>query len=116
MANIENLQPIHSKKKARELGAKGGKKSGEVKRARKTLKEELLLLLADGKVQETISLALINEAMRGNNSGSVTRAFEVIRDTIGEKPIDKLESNSNVNINNPYKNLSEEELKKLAGE
>lgn len=30
--------------------------------------------------------------------------------------IQKIESNSNVTIDNPYKNLTEEELKKLAGE
>jgi hypothetical protein len=35
-------------------------------------------------------VALVNEALKGNNAGSVTKAFEVIRDTIGEKPVDKV--------------------------
>lgn len=85
--------------------SKAGKASVEAKRQRKTLKEELLLLLESDNIQESIALALIKEAMVGNNSGSVTKAFEVIRDTIGEKQSDKLEANLNnekpfeVNIN-----------------
>lgn len=85
---------------ARENGRKGGKRSGEVRRARKTLREELLDLLtvkvADkntGKkmpTQKAISAALIRQAMFGN-----TKAYEVIRDTIGEKPTE----NMNLTIN-----------------
>lgn len=90
MANEQNLRVIRSESEAREMGSKGGKKSGESRRQRKTLKEELLLLLEDGDLQERLSLALINEALHGNNSGSVTKAFATIRDTIGEKPIDKV--------------------------
>ena len=90
MAGKENLRPVSSKEEARERGRKGGLASGEARRKRKTLKEELLLMLSDGDIQEKISVALINEAINGNNSGSVTKAFEVIRDTIGEKPVDKV--------------------------
>jgi len=61
-------------------------KSGEKRRQRKLLKEELLLLLEAGNMQEKLSLALINQALDGN-----VKAFEVIRDTIGEKPADKQE-------------------------
>ena len=84
MANSKNLKPARSKSEAREKGKKGGIKSGEVRRARKTLKEELLLLLESGNTQNKISLALIQKALKGD-----IKAFEVIRDTIGEKPIDK---------------------------
>lgn len=84
MANSENLKPIRSESEARENGKKGGIKSGEVRRARKTLKEELLLLLESGNTQNKISLALIKKALKGD-----IKAFEVIRDTIGEKPVDK---------------------------
>ena len=96
MANEQNLKPVKTKKEARERGRNGGIKSGEVRRERKTLKEELLLLLAQGNTQEKISLSLIQEAMGGN-----TKAFEVIRDTVGEKPVDKLEADvgvTNINI------------------
>lgn len=73
-----------------ETAQKAKKKSDESKKRRQTLKEELLALLSDGKIQENIALALVKEAIEGNNAGSVTRAFEVIRDTIGEKPVDKV--------------------------
>ena len=45
MANEKNLKPIRSKKLARELGAKGGKAKAENERKRKTLKENMNLLL-----------------------------------------------------------------------
>lgn len=82
-------------RKASELGKKGGIASGEAKRARKTLREELETLLAEpaknkegeviGTVQGAISTALIKAAL----SGSV-KAYEVIRDTMGEKPVDRV--------------------------
>ena len=85
MANEQNLKPVTSKKEARERGRKGGLSSGEARRKRKTLKEELLLMLSEGETQQSVTLALIEKAMRGD-----TKAFEVIRDTIGEKPVDKV--------------------------
>ena len=85
MANEQNLKPVSSKKEARERGRKGGLASGEARRKRKTLKEELLLILSEGETQQSVTLALIEKAMSGD-----TKAFEVIRDTIGEKPIDKV--------------------------
>ena len=93
--NAEHTQ-FRSGAEAVENGRKGGIASGEARRKRKTLKEELLLMLSDGDIQEKISLALINEAIKGNNAGSVTKAFEVIRDTIGEKPADKVETKQTV--------------------
>lgn len=74
----------------RERASKAGKASGAARRARRTLKEELLLLLSDGDIQERLSLALIDEALNGNKAGSVTKAFEVIRDTVGERPTEKI--------------------------
>ena len=85
MANEQNLKPVKSKKEARERGRKGGLASVESRRKRKTLKEELLLILSEGETQQSVTLALIEKAMSGD-----TKAFEVIRDTIGEKPIDKV--------------------------
>ena len=85
MANEQNLKPVSSTKEARERGRKGGLASGEARRKRKTLKEELLLMLSEGETQQSVTLALIEKAMSGD-----TKAFEVIRDTIGEKPVDKV--------------------------
>lgn len=48
MANEKNLIPFNkrSQSEARENGAKGGKKSGEVRRQRKAIKEQMELLLS----------------------------------------------------------------------
>lgn len=85
--NEQNLIPQNrrTKREQREIASKGGKKSGEARRDRKKLKEALLLLLAKGEIQDNICLALIEKAQSGD-----VKAFEVIRDTIGEKPVDKL--------------------------
>lgn len=106
MVNKQNLRPVQSKEEARERGRKGGIKSGEARRARKTLKEELLMLLSTGNTQEKISAALIKQAKDGN-----TRAYEVIRDTIGEKVADNLQVSGT--INNPFEGMSTEELRKI---
>lgn len=89
MANNENLVDLRTRttEEQREIAKKGGIASGKARAARKTLKEELLLLLSQGNTQEKISLSLIAQAMDGN-----TKAFEVIRDTVGEKPVDKVEN------------------------
>lgn len=98
MANEKNLIPFseRTEKEQREIRSAGGKASAEARRERKTLKEELLMLLSDGDFQARMSLSLINEAIEGNSAGSVTRAFEVIRDTIGEKPTEKVEATQTV--------------------
>ena len=96
--NEKNLIPNSERtpSELREMARKGGLASVEARRKRKTLKEELLLLLSDGDIQEKISLALINEAISGNNAGSVTKAFEVIRDTIGERPVERVQETQTV--------------------
>lgn len=59
MANIDNLVPLTTEK-AREIGAKGGKRSGEVKREKRTFKKAIEWLansdikLKGGSVYETL--------------------------------------------------------------
>lgn len=97
MANEQNLVPFtsdQSREEAAKNGRAGGIASGEAKRARKSLREELLLLLSDDvtdkkgnkiQAQAAMSAAILKQALTGN-----TKAFEIIRDTIGEKPVDKV--------------------------
>jgi hypothetical protein len=96
MANEKNLKPFNKRteKEQREIQKKGGIASGESRRKRKTLKEELLALLSDGDTQNRVSVALIEAALDGN-----VKAFETLRDTIGEKPVEKVEQ---VNIDMEY--------------
>ena len=91
MGNTENLRPVQSEEEAREKGRKGGIASGIARAKRKEFKEELKLLLEivkeDGESNNTkVSVALLDRALKGD-----TKAFEVIRDTIGEKPVEKQE-------------------------
>lgn len=98
MANEENLIPFdsnQSREQAKKNGRKGGIKSGQVKRERKTMKEMLNYLLqqdiTDKKgnkknTLEAVMVAQIREALKGN-----TKAIQFIRDTIGEMPIAKQE-------------------------
>lgn len=77
-----------------EIARKGAYASAEAKRKRKTLKEELLLLLEEGDTQKNVSVALINKVLAGD-----VQAFNTLRDTIGEKPIEKVEANLSADIN-----------------
>lgn len=88
MANEQNLKPIKtlSSEEAKRRGSVGGKKSAEVRRARKTFNKSLVEALENNNTQEAIVKAIINQAKSGN-----IKAFEVIRDTVGEKPVDKQE-------------------------
>ena len=88
MANEQNLVSLamRSQRERKEIASKGQKASTEAKRARKTLKETLLLMLEEGNMQNDITLALLQKALNGD-----TKAYEVIRDTVGEKPTDKIE-------------------------
>lgn len=117
MANEQNLKPktTLSKEEAKRMGSKGGKASVEARRERKAMKEQLEMLLnmpvTDSKIknkikkmgieeeemnnQMAITISLYKEAMNGN-----TKAYELIRDTIGEKPVEKIE-----NINPPVINI-----------
>lgn len=93
MANEQNLIPNSERtpNELREMARNGGLASGEARRKRKTLKEELLLMLSEGDTQKSVTLALIEKAISGD-----TKAFEVIRDTIGEKPVDKVQATQTV--------------------
>lgn len=75
------------------IGRLGGIKSGESKRRMKTFKEELQALLAmdiedanGNKVnaQEKVNMALIVKATKGD-----VKAYEAIRDTLGQKPVEE---------------------------
>lgn len=100
MANEENLKPFKagdiSSEEAKKRGSKGGIKSGEVRRAKKTMKEMLDYLLekeiANKKTGETVTYreAILTSAIAKALKGDI-RASQFIRDTAGEAPITKTE-------------------------
>lgn len=88
--NQENLVSLADRttEEQREIARKGGIASGKSRKEKRQLKDELELLMQniskDGRTyQELISTALVKEALKGN-----TKAYEIIRDTLGQKPIE----------------------------
>lgn len=76
----------------------GGKKAQEINAKKRTLKEYLELALAiedeEGTDKYTkIVKALINEAEDGN-----VKAFETIRDSIGQKPKEEIEQKQEIKV------------------
>ena len=70
-------------------GRKGGIRSGEAKREKKLFKEAIEKKL--GKSIDKIIDAMITKASKGDVPAST-----FLRDTIGEKPTDKIEGNISV--------------------
>ena len=89
--NEENLIPIseRSSEEVREMGRKGGIKSGEARREKKLFKEAIEKKL--GKSIDSMIDSMIDQANRGN-----VQAITFLRDTIGEKPTDKVEASVDV--------------------
>lgn len=96
MANEENLKPVRTKKEARERGKNGGIKSGEARRAKKTMKEMLDYLLEkeieNSRTGETVTYreAILTSCIKRAIKGDV-KAAQFVRDTAGEAPINKTE-------------------------
>lgn len=94
MANEQNLHPAEYKLSVEEA-KKGGKASAEARRKKRDLRLALEMLLEkdfkdkNGKTitgTEAITAKLFEKAMKGD-----VRAFETLRDTVGQKPVDKVE-------------------------
>lgn len=105
MANKENLTPNDARtpSERRKNAQKAGRASGKARRQKRALREclevilnspasdeELEALLKNAGIENTfdnaMSLSLIRKALSGD-----PKAFEVVRDTIGQKPIDKMQ-------------------------
>lgn len=104
MANEQNLIPVKDSNIARALQEKSAKKRSQNVKERKLIRqglEERMKIDFDAYIDSIFVKAIKHKD---------TKAWELIRDTLGEKPAERIEQA----IINPYGNLSEEELKKLA--
>lgn len=81
----KNLIPAQHKLTLDEQSA-GGKKSGEARREKKIIKEEILKRMSE-KDWEEMMTNMIQRA-KGTDKG-----FEVFRDSIGQKPITEIDAN-----------------------
>ena len=104
MANEQNLIPITDSNVARELQEKSVIKRKENIEKKKMFEAMIRERLKDEDLQEIID----NLIKRSKNND---KSLEVLRDTVGEKPTDKQQVESeNTNINMTY----EEYLKKVS--
>lgn len=85
-SQTDKLRPLNQipVEEARRIQSMGGIASGEAKRRRKSLKEQLLVLLEDENLQKMITSALVNRSLNEQDAIG-NKAYEIIRDTIGEK-------------------------------
>ena len=93
MANEQNLIPANkrSKSEARANSRKGGIASGKARREKAEFRKLIEIALEqeykDGMTNaEALVLSMLTKALEGD-----TKAFEILRDTAGQKPIDKIE-------------------------
>jgi len=94
MANEQNLRPSEYQL-SQEEAKRGGIASGEARRRKRDIRLALEALLEKdyrdkhGNMvsgAEAIALKQVEKALKGD-----TRAFEVVRDTVGQKPTDKID-------------------------
>ena len=96
MANEKNLIPFDERTKTeqREIARQGGIASGEARRAKKSLREAMQILMdtdltgKDGKTMtgtEAMAAKAFQAALKGD-----WKAWELVRDTAGQKPVDRV--------------------------
>ena len=98
--NPQNLDPCRTKEEATKRGRNGGIKSGKARRNKAMLRDCLEILMEkkylDEKTgkkltgAEMLSIDLFTKALEEVDVSKKAKAFEVIRDTAGQKPIDKI--------------------------
>ena len=93
MANEQNLR-VPTSSEARENGKKGGIASGEARRAKKSLREAMQILMdadftgKDGKTMtgtDAMAAKAFQAALKGD-----WKAWELVRDTAGQKPVERV--------------------------
>ena len=99
MANEQNLKPFTSEQSREEAvknGRKGGIASGEARRERANLKKQLQVFLESDDYHDkhgnkmTGAELMVKVAVKEMSKGN-PKFWELIRDTAGFKPIDKLQ-------------------------
>ena len=87
MANEENLKGhgFHERtaKEQREIAKQGGIASGKARREKRLLKDAILEAMGADDWDEIIQGAI-------DRAKDTDKGFEILRDTIGQKPIEKL--------------------------
>ena len=105
-----NTRENRTKEEQKQIAIKGGIASGKARREKKTLRQCLEILLErtlkdkkgiEMSGAEAVSLKVFEKALKGD-----IRAFEVLRDTAGQKPIEKVQMKTDINIAESEERLS----------
>ena len=103
MSNNENLIPFNERTEDehRAIATKGGIKSGESRRQKKAFKELFENILSENggivnnervSKKEMVAMRAISILTSSETKdGDFLRAFEIVRNTIGEKPVEKIQ-------------------------
>ena len=93
MANEENLIPLskRNQRERKEIQQKGSKAGVKARKEKKLLRDYLIAMLEapgenGGTKYDDITIAVMTKAALGD-----IKAYEVIRDTIGQKPKEQME-------------------------
>lgn len=91
--NEENLVSLADRttEEQREIARKGGIASGKARKEKKLFKEAIEKQL--GQSLDSMIAAMIEQASKGN-----VQAITFLRDTVGEKPTDKVEAEVNTDV------------------
>lgn len=98
LANLQTEKYKFSKDKP-EIARKNQQKSVESRKRNQTLAEllKIALLLPNEETGETNNVAITNALINKATKGDVN-AYTTIRDTIGEKPVDKQEVSGDISL------------------
>ena len=92
MANEQNLRPIRkgdlSSEELKKRQSNGGKKSAQVRAENKLIRERILERMGETDWDEMID-GLIKRSKESD------KAFELLRDTLGQKPVDQVSVSAN---------------------
>lgn len=100
MANEQNLRPCEYKL-SQEEAKKGGIASGKARRERKLMREALTEILSREYIEKDTgekvdgTTLLMVKAFKNALNGDM-RAIEFVRDTLGEKPTERVEINADI--------------------
>ena len=83
MANEQNLKKITSTEQAREMQKKSAKKRAQNRKETKLIKDRILERMGESDWDQMID----NLIARATDD---TKSFETLRDTIGQKPVEKV--------------------------
>lgn len=100
MANIENLR-VPSSEEAREMQKKSAAKRSQNIKERKLLME----LLIERTKSKDLEEMLDNLIERAKNTD---KGFEVYRDTIGQKPTERIDTNVNLSYEEKLKQVADD--------